>query len=191
MNNFLKTQSDEWDRFYYFDYDERLEIFDEKESNSEFIFSDEKRETYHLISRQHKGDENGKTICKFAKFKIPTEYKDKLVVYVGCPRYVKVKESCSNITCSSGEVIVGRTHYGDENGYTVYQIAEVYAAVNKTIRRCMTVDTCYKEFKESIGIEAHMGGRCIVGRSHYGDENGTTTYTFGKIVVPLKDSEIK
>ncbi len=147
-----------------------------------------------LVARQHKGDENGNTICTFASLSVEgTGLPDWITgVMVQKVRDVTVKESESDIQCADGEVIMGRTHIGDENGETTYSIGEVIVLVEakddmylKAKGCCVHTDIEEKTCKESEGKLMDYEGRCIVGRKHQGDENKDTTYTFAKIAIEI------
>lgn len=157
-----------------------------KESASDFFIS----ESYHLISRQHKGDENGNTWCEFAEFGLSQLAIDKKLneVYVIHNRNVKIdRESSSEVICQDGEVILGRKHTGDENGVTEYKIGRVYVGIKDMdlLIPCVTINRRTKECKESSGEQMHLGGLSMVGRTHKGDENGKTIYTFADIAIPI------
>lgn len=157
-----------------------------KESNSSFY---SKTATGNLTSRQHKGDENGSTICGFSDLVLPqTEFLPQIKrIVLGTPQKITVKESDSNVQCNDGEVIIGRSHIGDENGDTTYTIAKVYIELKESniLCSCRTVNKEQMTCKESSNVLMSKSGKSIVGRQHYGDENKNTTYTFANLQFPV------
>jgi hypothetical protein len=70
-----------------------------------------------MVGRQHSGDENGSTryyCCNLSQGGLSVPWHS-----ATCAWSSSVKESSSNFECPS--VMVGRRHYGDENGQTWYQ----------------------------------------------------------------------
>lgn len=161
-----------------------LEYDAQTESNSVF---NPPAETgiWAMISRQHFGDENGKTKCTFGRLEIPDKLEN-VKISLGCARLITVKESQSDVVCNPGEIIVARAHSGDENGKTKYSLRQVYAQFGDSPIKypCVTMSTEHVEVKESSGTTAEAEGKCIVRRSHFGDENAKTDYTLGKIAIP-------
>lgn len=157
----------------------------QKESKSDFAM-----EGYHLVGRMHSGDENGNTTCRFARFEVPVEFGKAKIVYVNNSDEIKVKESKSNITLGNGEVIISRSHKGDENGETTYKTAKVFLELENNEER-IPLETLYDNadgtdatktisLKESDGQWAYIEDCTIVGRKHTGDENANTVYSFAK-----------
>lgn len=86
------------------------------------------------------------------------------------------RESNSNVVCPTGKVLVGRVHYGDENGNTQYNCCSVRPIGGSTD---VTRFSCAWSgaIKESSGINyVCPSNRVMIGRAHYGDENGSTYY---------------
>lgn len=148
-----------------------------------------------LVGRRHKGDENDSTWCKFASLslegvEVPSWIAGVIVQKV---REVEIKkESESDIQCSDGEVIMGRTHIGDENDPTTYTIGEVILLIEVEDDMYLRARGCCVHIEkeeitcgESEGKWMEVEGKCIVGRKHIGDENKDTTYTFAKIAIEL------
>lgn len=89
-----------------------------------------------------------------------------------------VREPGSSFMCPQDEVMIGRAHTGDENGYTTYYCGIV--VIDGT--RVEALYTPYKvTITESSGKYTVPDGYALVGRSHYGDENGSTTYYAKKL----------
>lgn len=155
----------------------------QKEAGSSF----EAPKGYHIVARLHKGDENGSTKCKYARFELPLEAEQLgfgEIVY-GERRTVTVKESSSKVKGEEGEIIVKRVHTGDENGNTQYTFAPVYARINGTriLVPCKYRELTEVTVKESSGIYAESKDKSMVSRSHKGDENADTTYGFAKLYI--------
>lgn len=156
---------------------------EQKESHSSF----EAPEGCHIVARLHSGDENGISKCKYGRFELSLEAEQLgfgEIVY-GEQRTVTVKESDSMVRCENGEVIVKRTHTGDENGDTQYTLAQVYVRISGTqvLVPCRTDKITNVTVKESIGNYAESAGKSMVVRTHKGDENKNTTYGFAGIYV--------
>lgn len=84
-----------------------------------------------------------------------------------------VREPGSDFHCPENEVMIGRKHSGDENGYTTYFCGQIY--VNG--QRAEVSEPPYKvRVEESHSHYYTPDGHAVVGRMHYGDENGTTWY---------------
>ncbi|MCM2464460.1 hypothetical protein [Pseudomonas sp. CG7] len=78
-----------------------------------------------MTGRGHYHDENGPTwyMCGIAKGGAfdDDELEPANRVWTG-----DIKESGSDYTCPTGQVMTGRGHRGDENGWTIYQCATLY-----------------------------------------------------------------
>ena len=104
------------------------------------------------------------------------------------------KQSNLNFTCEGNNVIVGRAHTGDENGFTTFVYAELAVQkVNPTGKYNYSIGVVEPKdpllFEESIKIAKESNGEWalsklgeyylpMVAMSHSGDENGTSTYGF-------------
>ena len=145
-----------------------------------------------LTGRWHKGDENGKTQYEYAELELVDENGNKVIepdlkIIVGEPVWQEhIKESSGKAFKSTdNQVIVGRRHYGDENGDTEYATATV------TLKRgsnnpTVTLVDCYwsTPIKESDGKWFKADAGCVmVGRKHTGDENGDTMYMSGRLEI--------
>lgn len=98
------------------------------------------------------------------------------------------KESEHKIETPENRIIIGRCHYGDENGKTIYYHAALRAKDRngKIIEGKITVEnriwiTSYKE-SDSYNYYVASGNRLITGRIHNGDENGKTQYQLGTVL---------
>ncbi|MFE2141537.1 hypothetical protein ACFXA3_07235 [Streptomyces sp. NPDC059456] len=130
-----------------------------------------------LIGRAHTGDENGITtyFCGWVEI-------DGVPAQVGEVEWSEYQpENRSDFTAPLSKVLVGRHHYGDENGPTRYAFASL-------IWRGENVDlTSYRETqpqRESASESKGGPGELMVGRKHNGDENGPTLYRYAVPVVP-------
>lgn len=137
-----------------------------------------------IVGREHKGDENGQT--RYATAIVRFNGKDCMT----CDRVSSslIKESKGIWCCSDSErVLTGRHHTGDENGNTVYEYAslkavsasgEVIADADITVQNVTWVE--YEKESTGEGYDAPYG-KVIVGRRHFGDENGGTAYAIGDV----------
>lgn len=152
-----------------------------------------------IVGRKHAGDENGYTYYLTGKPKI---FDVDLCNEVDEVRFAvfdrhnsdSFKQSNLNFTCEGNNVIVGRTHTGDENGFTTFVYAELavkkvnlIGKYNYSIGVVEPKDSLL--FEESIKIAKESNGEWalsklgeyylpMVAMSHSGDENGTSTYGF-------------
>ncbi|MFC5946404.1 hypothetical protein [Micromonospora harpali] len=88
-----------------------------------------------------------------------------------------VKESNSSFMCPANEVMIGRAHYGDENGKTTYRCGRIYVNGEQASVELATTKT----LRERDSYYAIAGDAAIIGRKHIGDENGYTTYYVGRM----------
>ncbi|MFJ4714327.1 hypothetical protein [Streptomyces sp. NPDC088785] len=90
-------------------------------------------------------------------------------------------EYASQFQAPEHEVLVGRKHDGDETGKTYYRTARVHQGdgvylTTANVRRSAPV-------KESAGVRfVAPAGTVLVGRTHSGDENGSTTYYYADVI---------
>lgn len=138
-----------------------------------------------LTGRYHKGDENGQTQYEYATLKVVDEQGKTVqasIVVTDIQWSSSIKESDGTFfKASSGRVLVGRYHKGDENGYTKYATAIV--KVNGVQAQTIDDENSAK-IKESSGVwYVTPTDRVLVGRYHKGDENGETYYISAKILV--------
>lgn len=88
-----------------------------------------------------------------------------------------VQESnSSNFNCPANNVMVGREHYGDENGTTTYHCARIVIDGELVT---VTPGNWSSGLRESNSNFAAPENEAIVGRSHVGDENAFTSYRTG------------
>lgn len=146
-----------------------------KESNSTFTAP----AGQVIVGRMHSGDENGTTCYKTAPLIVDPNQGASLAIKLGDSQWIDAgKESASSFSAPSGFAVIGRSHSGDENGDTKYQIAQVLVN-GGTVK---SVDsTSSSEIKESSGewyVSPAIGNiqQVMTGRKHSGDENGKTTY---------------
>ena len=152
-----------------------------------------------IVGRKHAGDENGYTYYLTGKPKIFDVDLCNEVDEVGIAVLDKhttdsFKQSNLNFTCEGNNVIVGRAHTGDENGFTTFVYAELAVQkVNPTGKYNYSIGVVEPKkpllFEESIKIAKESNGEWalsklgeyylpMVAMSHSGDENGTSTYGF-------------
>jgi hypothetical protein len=84
-----------------------------------------------------------------------------------------VRESDSYFWCPQDEVMIGRAHSGDENGYTTYFCGQIYI----DNQRVEVLEPPYKDDEwEDTTHFVTPDDYALVRRDHYGDENGFTFY---------------
>ncbi|GAA4214356.1 hypothetical protein [Microbispora amethystogenes] len=122
-----------------------------------------------LTGRSHYGDENAKTTYYCSRILI-----NGLQVEVHAGDWTSPqRESKSDYSAPNDQVVVGRWHEGDENGYTRYRSAALYWST----RQIRLVDgEVSGQYTESSHTWQARAGKVMTGRTHYGDENGKTTY---------------
>ena len=161
--------------------DKRMRSESMKESNSSFLCPP----NMVLTGRFHSGDENGITMYEYASLKAISADGEVIADADITVRNVKWMEYKKESTGEGydapyGKVIVGRRHSGDENGGTAYAIGEVFYNGHPTYIEEYDISA---PKKESDGVWFKTDDSCVItARHHYGDENGTTYYGFGKIV---------
>ncbi|MBB4913225.1 hypothetical protein [Streptosporangium saharense] len=84
-----------------------------------------------------------------------------------------VPEWNTQFTCPTNQVLTGRTHNGDENAWTTYHCSWIF--INGEQVRVSIGDWSPGQ-KESRSSYSAPADQALVGRSHTGDENGTTRY---------------
>lgn len=152
-----------------------------------------------IVGRKHTGDENGLTYYLTGKPKIfdvdlCNEVHEARIAVLDRYNSDSFKQSNLNFTCKGNNVIVGRTHTGDENGVTTFVYAELAVKkVNPIGRYNYSIGVVEPKdpllFEESIKIAKESNGEWafsklgeyylpMVAMSHSGDENGTSTYGF-------------
>jgi len=152
-----------------------------------------------IVGRKHTGDENGLTYYLTGKPKIfDVDLRNEVheVRFAVFDRHNSdsFKQSNLNFTCEGNNVIVGRTHTGDENGFTTFVYAELAVKkVNLIGKYNYSIGVVEPKkpllFEESIKIAKESNGEWalsklgeyylpMVAMSHSGDENGTSTYGF-------------
>lgn len=136
-------------------------------------------ENMAITGRQHHGDENGQTTYQFSYFYIKMPNND--IETINAIWSDWIKESDSNFSCPENTVMVGRQHKGDENGDTRYQYA--FTRIGNSPNPCsITLVSTTDSIKESAGIWSKaQDAQVMTGRSHSGDENGDTTYSYSSI----------
>ncbi|MFF0774748.1 hypothetical protein ACFYUK_38085 [Nonomuraea wenchangensis] len=86
-----------------------------------------------------------------------------------------MKENDSKFFCPSGEVLIGRSHTGDENGWTTYRCGRIYInSVQVTVSSYRYQQVDHETYSWFEAPESNA----MVGREHDGDENGLTSAYF-------------
>ncbi|GGQ27228.1 hypothetical protein [Streptosporangium pseudovulgare] len=129
-----------------------------------------------LTGRMHTGDENG-----------PTTYYCSWILVNGEQAQVLLgdwntgqKEKQSNFVAPPDQAIAGRWHTGDENGITKYRTAAIYWQGRQLRLTSPVTSSCAKE---SNCYSEAGAGRVMTGRSHTGDENGSTSYRYSLVTL--------
>lgn len=137
-----------------------------------------------MIGRYHTGDENGQTAYLYASLKA-IDSSGNIVPGTIAITYSSwsawQKESSSDFAAPSNQVIAGRRHNGDENGDTSYMTGQIYFN-NRLCYIEPEADSLRITVKESAGLWARKDIP-MIRRWHSGDENGNTTYYFGRMVL--------
>lgn len=127
-----------------------------------------------LLGRSHRGDENGSTTYYCGQI-----YINGGLVEVSSPTWSNAqRESSSHFEAPDDQALVGRQHTGDENGSTRYATASLTVGGQ-------TVDLASYRWapgqRESDSHSKAGENEIMVGRSHFGDENGQTQYQYASI----------
>ena len=104
-----------------------------------------------------------------------------------------IKESTGGFQWNNA-VMTGRWHKGDENGNTQYEYATLKAVDENGDPVDATIEITDIRFTDVVSESSGIGviadsGRVIVGRTHGGDQNGTTKYATGIVKVNGKVAE--
>lgn len=122
-----------------------------------------------LVSRAHSGDENGPTTYRCADVRLgskPASVVDATWTVIG-------RESNSDFTCPGDAVLVGRSHWGDENGETRYRCGHLQVDGQRLKRSAVASASAVRESSHAFTAPADA---VLAGRRHDGDENGATVY---------------
>ncbi|KUN10251.1 hypothetical protein AQI95_00495 [Streptomyces yokosukanensis] len=85
-----------------------------------------------------------------------------------------VKESSGTpVACPTNQVLLGRSHYGDENGNTTYYCGLILIDGQQVK---VSAPNWSAPQRESNSFFAAPPNEVLVGRQHSGDENGQTRY---------------
>lgn len=176
----------------------------QKESTHKYICpSDEALDFQQvLVGRSHFGDENKSTYYRCAKLILHKEeqapqlaHYDRDDIITSGP--IKESDHYNGYTCPANHLMVGQEHSGDENGTTTYYCARFYVdnpngtfswiiwkntddtdhqyktAWSQALKESIHEFTC---FNETPAHDEAPHDSAIIGRAHYGDENGQTWY---------------
>ncbi|MEV4398727.1 hypothetical protein [Nonomuraea sp. NPDC049607] len=86
-----------------------------------------------------------------------------------------IRENDSKFFCPAGEVFIGRSHNGDENGWTTYWCGRIWIGTEQ-----VAVSTAHHQEVATETYSWFEGpeSNALVGREHDGDENGVTSAYF-------------
>ncbi|MEG3135592.1 hypothetical protein SC206_18705 [Rouxiella sp. T17] len=130
-----------------------------------------------IVSREHTGDENGRT-----RYKCATVSQDgKAFTTKDAQWSESIKESAGTYyQCpESSPVMTGRKHSGDENGNTLYQCSTLINASGQTVK--VTDGKWSENLQENHSSFECPANTVMIGREHSGDENGNTKYYCGQV----------
>lgn len=146
-----------------------------------------------IVGRKHTGDENGQTSYATAVIKID----GKSTVLQEGTTSTSIKESSGIwFKTDANRVMTGRHHSGDENGRTYYTSARVVIPSSSTgpapsgtiiVPHTRGQSATMQESKSSFTCPS---GTVMTGRSHTGDENGTTQYEYSTLKAVNSRGEI-
>ncbi|MEV4223296.1 hypothetical protein [Nonomuraea sp. NPDC049725] len=129
-----------------------------------------------ITGRKHSGDENGYTTYYCSRVLVNGE---QAVVSPGAWSDPQ-RESSSFYETPADQAIAGRWHTGDENGSTRYRPATLHWQ-GRQLRLAAHVWT--GNLKESSHYSHGTPGEVMVGRAHWGDENGSTRYRYATVIL--------
>lgn len=158
-----------------------------------------------ITARKHDGDENATTHYKCASIEglqtetsgwsrsfpecgFETDRKPDNGEYPTCTDkgYDNADMEYLYFSCPANEVMVGRSHKGDENAATSYQCAALYKGQPGSNNRVSVwPETWSKPQKESESEHVCPMDQVMVGRAHKGDENNETRYLCAKLRQPV------
>lgn len=135
-----------------------------------------------MISRKHKGDENGNTsyLCATVQWSASPVGTSAHFQSGPIQESGKKTDGKSSFTCPTGYLMTYRSHKGDENGDTSYLCRMPLSDALQTIT---VTPTDWSNWMQESGKKT--GGKssfacpalqAMIGREHKGDENGDTRY---------------
>ncbi|WP_236238408.1 hypothetical protein [Pseudomonas faucium] len=136
----------------------------QKESASDLKCGDSKV----LVGREHRGDEHGNSRIRCA-----TVIQFELLKTFNETRHDPVQSRNFNFTCPSPKVMIGRFSEGDENGTTGFYCVEYKDSWGDVLIPSETQTIQGKESDHQLLCNTN---EVVIGSSHVGDENATTTY---------------
>ncbi|WP_433214298.1 hypothetical protein [Microtetraspora malaysiensis] len=83
-----------------------------------------------------------------------------------------MKEKDSKFMCPSHEVLIGRAHDGDENGWTTYWCGRIYI---DNVQVTVSSNRYTQSQAEPWSAFESPESNAMIGRDHAGDENGWTS----------------
>ncbi|MEV4013110.1 hypothetical protein AB0J35_21630 [Nonomuraea angiospora] len=90
-----------------------------------------------------------------------------------------MRESDSLFVCPSNQVMIGREHHGDENGYTTYRCGRIFINGEQVTVLSLYPYSAGAPKYEPDSFFTTDEDKAIVGRKHIGDETAFTTYYAG------------
>ncbi|GAA3138370.1 hypothetical protein GCM10010466_31640 [Planomonospora alba] len=129
-----------------------------------------------MTGRAHSGDENGYTKYSCSRILINGEQ----VTVEPRNWSPEERENNSFFEAPQNQVIIGRFHEGDENGYTSYRAAALWWQGRQLRIVPGPWGSNLRESNHSVSASPY---HVMIGRRHSGDENGYTSYRFGSVVV--------
>ncbi|MGV9779151.1 hypothetical protein [Streptosporangium sp. NPDC003464] len=99
---------------------------------------------------------------------------------------LRLREPNSVFVCPEGEVLTGRDHKGDENGWTTYWCGRIVIDGEPVF---VKNGGWSPTVVESSSRFSAFNDRVILGRRHDGDENGLTQYFTG--TVHWRDTQVR
>ncbi|MEU1722807.1 hypothetical protein ACNF49_40255 [Actinomadura sp. ATCC 39365] len=128
-----------------------------------------------LIGREHIGDENADTTYWCGRIYIDNEQVTTLrLSFLGSTE----PENESFFVTQAHQALTGRSHDGDENGYTSYYTGALFWQ-GKVVK---LVDRHWVTYPRESNHSTKAGAlEVMTGRWHSGDENGQTGYEFATV----------
>jgi hypothetical protein len=129
------------------------------------------REGYVIVGQEHSGDERGDTRYRIARLVV----EDHEVVVTPVDWTSRHRESDSDYTAETGQVLVGRAHDGGAAGEIRYRPATV-TVDDRPVTHGRRDRSNWQ--LESASSFTGADDQVLVGRAHRGDEHGDTCCTF-------------
>ncbi|WP_313740070.1 hypothetical protein [Pseudomonas sp.] len=160
-----------------------------------------------VAGRKHSGDENGETAYQCASISkltssdgtwsaafpecginLDADYDNDQGRFKTCAEKKYDNENAGYLyfTCPANQVMLGRSHKGDENGDTQYRCGALYQGEPEDGKRVSVWPGTWSEaIKEADSEHSCPANQVMVGRAHKGDENNDTRYLCAKLRAPV------